>query len=354
MDILVFGAGAVGGYIGALLANSGHKVTLVSRRPTAEAIRRSGITVIEDNRQLTATPDIVPSLREAFIGDTRFDVILLTMKAYDAQAALYELVAFCPDVPTIICLQNGIGIEELFIVEFGAERIIAGSVTTPLSHETANSVIVERSGRGLALAHTKPGEDISSWVELFQAAEIETVAIDDYRSMKWSKALLNMVGNATSAILNRHPKLVYSYEPTFKLEMTMLKEALKVMKAQKLKAIELPGASANRLALAVNRMPKSLVKPILTSIVSGGRGSKMPSFHIDLMAGRQQNEVTYHNGAVAEVGESLGIPTPVNSALNDILIQIARQEIDFQVFNGQPKRLVAAVEKYRRATSISE
>ena len=166
--------------------------------------------------------------------------------------------------------------------------------------------------------------------------------------MKWSKALLNMVGNATSAILNRHPKLVYNYGPTYEMEMEMLKETLAVMKAQKLKTIDLPGAQSNRLAVAVNRLPKSLVKPILTNIVTSGRGNKMPSFHIDLMAGREQNEVTYHNGAVAQAGETLGIPTPVNEALNDILVKLARRELDYQLFNGRPDRLVEAVEIHRR------
>jgi ketopantoate reductase len=76
----------------------------------------------------------------------------------------------------------------------------------------------------------------------------------------------------------------------------------------------------------------------------------MPSFHIDIMAGREQNEVTYHNGAVSQAGERLGIPTPVNEALDDILIKIAHREIDYEVFNGRPKRLVAEVQKYKKAS----
>lgn len=352
MDVLVLGAGAVGCYLGGLLARSGQKVTLVSRRPTAEAIRRNGLTIVEGEKQFRTQPTIVPALREAFKNHTHYDVILLTVKSYDAQAALYEMVAFCPSVPTIITMQNGIGIEEIFIDEFTPERIVAGSLTTPLSHETANSVIVERSDRGLALAPAQPRTDISKWANLFYRTGIETISLNDYRSMKWSKALLNMIGNATSAILNRHPKLVYNYGPTYDLEMEMLKETLDVMKAQKLKTIDLPGAQANRLATVVSSslIPKSIVKPFLSNLVTSGRGNKMPSFHIDIMAGREQNEVTYHNGAVSEAGERLGIPTPVNQALNDILVKIAHREIDYEMFNGRPKRLVAEVQNYKKAS----
>ena len=347
MEILVFGAGAVGGYLGARLAYSGHNVTLVSRRSTAEAVKRNGLTIISKDLQLTTEPEIVPTLRLAYEINPQYDLIIVTVKAYDAQAALYEMVAFCPSPPCVMTLQNGIGIEDLFANEFGADNVIAGSLTTPLSHETTNTIVVEKTGRGLALAPINAEADISIWISLFSEVGIETVGFKDYQAMKWSKALLNMIGNASSAILNRHPKLIYGYGPTFEIEMTMLKETLAVMKAKKLKVVDLPGAPATRLSLAVKRLPKSLVKPILTNIISSGRGNKMPSFHIDLMSGREQNEVTYHNGAVADIGKTLDIRTPVNLALDEILTKIARREIDFEMYNGRPKQLVATVKEYQ-------
>lgn len=347
MEILVFGAGAVGGYLGARLAYSDHNVTLVSRRPMAEAVKRNGLTIIGKDLQIATQPAIVPTLRLAYEANPQYDLILVTVKAYDAQAALYEMVAFCPSAPRVLTLQNGIGIEDLFVNEFGAANVIAGSLTTPLSHETTNTIVVEKSDRGLALAPTEAKADISEWVSLFSDAGIETVGLKDYQAMKWSKALLNMIGNASSAILNRHPKLIYGYSPTFEIEMNMLKEALAVMKAKKLKVVDLPGAPTTRLSLGIKRLPKSLFKPILTNIISSGRGNKMPSFHIDLVSGREQNEVTYHNGAVAEMGKTLGIHTPVNLALYEILTKLARKEIDFQEYNGRPKKLVATVKQYQ-------
>ncbi len=353
MEILVFGAGAVGGYLGARLAGAGHDVCLVTRRPAAEAITQHGLTIVQDGRQTVARPVVVPALRQAFMDGSSYDLIILTMKSYDAQAALYELVAFCPSIPTVITLQNGLGIEETFALELGAEQVIAGSLTTPLSHETTQNIVVERSDRGLGLSPVMPGADIGRWAQMFQTAGVETVLFDNFRSMKWSKALLNMIGNASSAILNRHPGMIYNYGPTFDIEMQMLKETLAVMKAKNLLVVDLPGAQAKRLATAVRRLPKSLVKPVLSSMVSSGRGNKMPSFHIDLMAGREQNEVSYHNGVVARQGVDLGLKVPVNTALSDILTKIALKEIDYQVFNGRPKALVAEVELYKEGKRSS-
>jgi 2-dehydropantoate 2-reductase len=350
MDILVFGAGAVGGYLGCRLADAGHAVTLIARGQAAEAYRMNGLVISEEGYQISARPKVVQSLRQAIVGrDTPYDVILFTMKAYDVERALNELVAFSPSPPPIITLQNGIGLEEMVTNEFGAEQVIAGSLTTPLSHEIYHVIVVEHEDRGLALAPTAQDQNIDQFVALFNDSGIETTSFQDYRSMKWSKALLNMVGNATSAILNRQPELIYKNQQTFKIEREMLRETLKVMSKLKLKASDLPGVSTARLAFAIKWLPTSVVQPILTNIVASGRGNKMPSFHLDLAAGKTSNEVVYHNGAVAAAAFSMNIPAPVNTALNDILIKMAQNEIDHEIYNGNPKRLVAEIGKYQKA-----
>jgi 2-dehydropantoate 2-reductase len=347
MDILVFGAGAVGGFLGGRLAEAGHTVTFIARGQTAEAIQENGLSISEGGKRRVVHPNVVPTLRQALLASTAYSLVLLTMKAYDAEAALNELVAFYPEPPPLITLQNGIGVEEMFIKEFGADRVIAGSLTTPLSRETNHSILVERSDRGLALAPTNPSLKIDHWATMFTEAGLPTVIIKDYRAMKWSKAMLNMVGNATAAILNRHPKIVYDYGPTFRLEMAMIKEMVKVMDKRSIKTVALPGASARKLVLAVLWLPEVILQPVLTRIVAQGRGDKLPSFQLDLTAGKTDSEVLFHNGAVAEAGRSLGVPTPVNAALNDILLKLARKELGFEDFNGKPKHLVLEVRKYR-------
>jgi 2-dehydropantoate 2-reductase len=349
MNILVYGAGAVGGYLGARLAQANHNVTLITRPIMADIINATGLEVHEGSSVIQTRPAAVISLRQAMLNNAAYDVMLVSMKSYDVEAAINELIAFCPDPPPLITLQNGIGIEELFVAQFGAERVIAGSLTTPLTLDTNQSILVERSDRGLALAPVQAKQNIGRWVELFQAAGVNTQACPDYKAMKWSKALLNMVGNASSAILNRHPKVIYGYEPTFRLEMVMLKEALAVMKKLKLKPLNLPGSPASRLAFGVQRVPPSLLKPILANMVAGGRGNKMPSFQTDLAAGKDKSEVLYHNGAVAKFGRLQNVATPVNTALTDILLKIAHKEIDYQEYNGKPDRLVAEVRKYQQA-----
>ena len=64
-------------------------------------------------------------------------------------------------------------------------------------------------------------------------------------------------------------------------------EALAVMAAQGIRPVNLPEMPVRALALAL-RLPSFLARPVLKKVVGGGRGGKMPSFHIDLHAGRTQ------------------------------------------------------------------
>lgn len=352
MRFLVYGAGAVGSYLGVMLTQQGHEVTLLTRPETAQLLGETGVRVsFPDGNALRAHPALATGVRRVFEQDQPHDVILLAVKSYDVEAALNPLIAFAPrPYPVVITLQNGIGLEEKVQEALEGATVIAGSLTTPLSRETPDHVRVERGGRGLGLAGTVPKQKIKPYVELFNEAGITSEAFRDYRAMKWSKALLNMVGNATSVIVNRHPRMIYENKATYRLEMTMLDETLRVMEGLKVGVVDLPGAPATKLASAVRRLPGFLARPALARIVGEGRGNKMPSFHIDLAAARPHNEVLYHNGAVAAAGHELNIPVPVNTALTDILMKLVRRELDWELYDGNPAQLVQDVEEYVKAS----
>lgn len=349
MDILVYGAGAVGGYLGARLLQQKHQVTMIAREVTAELITLNGLSITEHGERERVRPKVLTSAMAAFQDGRAYDLIIMGVKSYDLEEALNTIVAFCPQPPTILTTGNGIGVEQPFVAQFGAEKVIAGSVTIPLSKQTSDHIVVQKEGRGLALAPTQAKQNIKQWGALFQKAGITTQLENNYQAMKWSKALLNMVGNATSAILNRKPGILYKSDAIFNLEVQMLQETLAVMKAKKLPVIDLPGSSAKKLAFGVRRLPRSMLKGRMVSAVTSGRGDKMPSFHIDLTSGKGKSEVIYHNGAVAAAGKALGIATPVNAALNDILLKLIREEMDWREFDGRPQRLMAEVRKYQNS-----
>lgn len=346
MKLLIYGAGAVGRYLGGMLSQAGNDVTLVVRPEGSVLIQAEGLTITDPATTVITRPQVVTSLRQAMLNNASYDAFLLTMKAYSINQTIDEMIAFCPTPPTLITLQNGIGIEEQFQQQFPQTTVIAGSVTTPVTLKSENEVVVEKSGRGVGVAHTQAKGKIGPWKGLFQEAGIKTVSVKNYKSLKWSKTLLNIVGNASSAILNRHPGVVYQNEAMYALELAAIRETLKVMARLKLEVVNLPGAPAWWLAFGVKNLPSNLLKPILTQMVARGRGDKMPSFALDLAAGKKQSEILYHNGAIAKVGRELGIPTPVNTALTDILLKLVRQELDWHSYSGNVKQLVAEIKQY--------
>jgi 2-dehydropantoate 2-reductase len=341
MQILVYGAGAIGGYLGSRLLDSGHQVIMLDRPSMVEGINNEGITVEEAGEEIHVKPKAVSSLAEAYAISDAYDLIIMGLKSYDLPAALNDLAAHDPAAATILTVQNGIGIEQPFIDVFGDGRILAGSLTTPVSKKDSFHLIVQRSDRGLGLAPTRPDLGINQWVTLFSEAGIETIGLADYESMKWSKAFLNIVSNATSAILDMTPGAVYSDPDLFDLEVAMLRETVAVMAGRNLPVVNLPGSPARSLALAVQYAPRFLLKPILTKIVAGGRGDKMPSFYIDLVSGRGKSEVVYHNGAIAAAGEAIRVPAPTNRVLNDTLLKLTNGELSRQEFAGNPQRLLS-------------
>ena len=78
-----------------------------------------------------------------------------------------------------------------------------------------------------------------------------------------------------------------------------------------------------------------------------GRGSKMPSLHIDLEAGRESTEIMVLNGAIVAAGQKLGIATPVNMALTEIFKAVSERRTDWSNYRHQPTKLLKAVASAR-------
>jgi 2-dehydropantoate 2-reductase len=161
--------------------------------------------------------------------------------------------------------------------------------------------------------------------------------------MKWSKMLTNLLANASSAILDLTPREIFSDRRLFRLEVEQLREALQVMRRLGIRVVNLPGTPVRALAFAIRFLPLGLSRPLLAKAVGSGRGAKMPSFYIDLHAGRGLSEVDSLNGAVVRFGEQVGVPTPVNHLLNETLLALSRGEVPLSAYARQPEKLLEKV-----------
>lgn len=345
-NILLLGVGAVGTFLASRLLLGGHRVVVVDLPAQVELIRAVGFRLQTGYDIEAVWPTaLADSLEAAFPPRIDYDLMLLATKAYDVAPILRQLPASKFPLPRkVMTIQNGLGAEEMARRLLGENRVLAGSLTVPLSTQTAGSVVVERVDCGLGVATLRAGERVDEWVRMFRRSGIRAQPYADYRAMKWSKLILNIVANATCAILNRKPAAIYGHRPTFNLEHAMLKEALAVMTKLGLQAVDLPGAPARSLVKVLKYMPVALAQRVLEPQIRGGRGDKMPSLHIDLAAGRKESEVVFMNGAVAREGRKLGVPTPVNFVLTDTLHKLFQGVLLWDDFRGKPEALLARLE----------
>ena len=345
MKFLVLGAGAIGTYIGGSLVLAGYQVVFVEQPRMVEELRQKGLRLdlTIDERRKTKDASIVeprsfvivPSLEEA-LNFGPFDAGIFALKSFDTIPALETLKPFAEKLPPMLCLSNGVDNEPSIANALGKEKVVYGTVTTAIGRRGPGDIILEKL-RGVGVAAGHPLSE--KLVAALNNAYLKCQLFPHAEGMKWSKMLTNLIANPTSAILNMTAAEVFADRRLYKLEIKMLKECLAVMKAMNLEVTDLPGTPVKLLALAT-KFPLWLSKPFLSKAAGSGRGGKMPSFHIDLYAGRSQSEVEFLHGAVVREGKAHGIPTPVNQVLTETLMSLTKKEIPLEEFAGKPEKLL--------------
>ncbi len=329
MRIVVVGAGAVGLWLGSGAQQSGHEVTWVARPPVATLLRQNGLVVQQpDGRSLhIAAANVVTRVEDAPPGQ---DVVLLCVKAYDVQAACQEIqrARALASHTRVVTFQNGIGSEVVAADALGEVRVIAGTLTVPLALDGKTRVHVQRrrGGVGLALLHRADQRGSALLNALRSIASWHVRTYTDWQAMKWSKLLLNLVGNASGAVLGCDVPTLLRDPLGVNVELRALREAEHVVRALGVQPVNLPGAPAAWFALALRWLPDAALRMVLRRFFARARGDKRPSLHDDVVRGSGRSEVGALNGAVVFWGQRVNVPTPVNAALSELLEQMVRGE----------------------------
>lgn len=380
--IIVIGAGAIGCFVGGKLAAAGIDVTLVGRARTAAALRNRGLElrVAGGAAQTVRSVAAAASAREAFLGQsqelsrpsqsvepatlpTRFDLVILAVKSYDTAAALDELAEAATmgvgPTPPVLSLQNGVGNEEAIAARLGPNSAIAGTITAPVEVVEPGTVQLTKPGFAVGLAPWmaepstsagRVGQDSASKDEVtlpaisryFTSAGIPAKVYADALGMKWSKLIMNMIGNATSAILAEPPGVTFADPRVADLEIDALREALRVMAAAGIPLLNVEKYPLGTLAPLLRFGPRALLRPVLHRIVGGARGGKMPSLFLDLDAGKSGSEIGWYNGAIVGKGEEVGVETPVNLLLTQTVQQLVAKPQLRAAWRGNFARLAHA------------
>lgn len=346
MRLLFFGAGAVGSMLGARLAKIGCEVTLVGRSPHVDAVTRDGVRMVVageiTNQSVLAAR---PTVAEA---GGPFDYVFLTVKGYDTMDALDQLQPALRPGTILGSFQNGVGNEEAIAAALPDQALIAGSLTVPVSLDEPGTVQLHSRRGGIALAPVSPEVNVGPVLRKLDEAGFKVRRYADFRSMKWSKLLANILGNAQSAILDLPPSHIFADSELFRYERAAFREAVTVMDRMRLAVVSLPGMAIPALRSAMS-LPPLLAQMILEPRLARARGNKMPSLWWDLSRGKGRTEAAFLNGAVVDAGRRYDVPTPVNSVLWAILEKSTKLPAEWERYRRQPDRLKALL---RTATRL--
>ena len=189
--VAIIGAGAVGGYYGARLAQAGHEVHFLLRRDF-EAVRAHGLNVRSKDGDFHLD---APLVHRDSVEIGPVDWVLCALKATALEEAR-ALIAPCVGEDTrVLLVMNGLGLEERFAGWFGAARIFGGLAFTCINRD-ADGVIHHTDYGDITLAHfLDVPTELEAALALWQGANVRATTAPSLLRARWWKLLWNIPFN---------------------------------------------------------------------------------------------------------------------------------------------------------------
>ena len=303
MKIAMIGSGAAGSVFAAYLRRGGADMYLVDKyKAHMDKIAAEGLTFRCKGEECVLTGF---HTTDSALNLPEMDIVILMVKATQTDGVMPEVMHCVGARTVVVSLQNGIGNDEILMKYVPRGRIMygAGVIGTELA---GPGVCVSKPEDGVQMffgaAEKSPETDAAGrYLEAaFEAGGCHASFEEDVRVLLWKKAVTNSGYNAVCAVTRLRLHFVMDNDWGMKLLMNVWREGCAVAKA-----------------LGVGD-----IWPLIEADIENLRanlGDYYPSMAQDSVLNRRQTEVEVLNGAIAMYGERLGVPTPYNSVLADIV-----------------------------------
>lgn len=299
MKIAVMGSGGVGGFFGGRLAHAGCDVTFIARGAHLAAMRERGLTI-----ESAAHGDMhLPAVKATDDARTisAADLVIIAVKLWGMHAAIEAVKPIVGPGTAVLSLQNGVVKDDILKREFG-EKAVMGGVGYVATHISKPGVIHQTGALQRLIIGEYDGRRtprVEALLEALLKSGVQAEISDDIRRTLWEKYVFLVGLSGTTATMRMPIGPIRAHPRTRAFLFDVLKEAVVVGRAL---GVTLPENYAeDRLAFADS------VAADMTS-----------SLHHDLERGNPL-EVEWLAGGVVELGRSVGMATPCNRAVWDIL-----------------------------------
>ncbi|MBF0280486.1 MAG: ketopantoate reductase family protein [SAR324 cluster bacterium] len=307
MRFIIYGAGGVGGVIGARLFQQGHEVILIARGAHLEKIQSKGLFFERPKESITLKIPAVGHPSE--INFQKNDVVLLTMKTQHCLPALEELRDAAGDEIPVICGQNGVNNERMALRRF--RRVYGMSVYLPALHLEPGVVQTHTTTLAgiLDLGVFPQGTDalVDQVTKILSESNFSSKADPKVMRWKYAKLLLNLRNSLQAACPLD--------SDTTAVGKLLREEALACYQAAGIDYPDKEEENARRAGLLQNGK-------------INGKSRQGGSSWQSMAKGSGDIEVDYLNGEIVLLGRLHGIPTPANQTLQNIANQLARKKAE--------------------------
>jgi 2-dehydropantoate 2-reductase len=301
-EILMVGAGAVGGFFGARLAMHNPNVSFLLRPNTLAAVKQHGLTIRSADGTFTVRPQVASDVRRL----PRPELIVLGVKAHDLDEVLNQIEPVLTEKTVILTLQNGIDTEDRLRARIQRDCVVGG--VAYIYSRIAEPGVIEHYKKGAVAIGELMGNESERLLairDLFTSAGIPCHLSKDIRRTKWEKMCWNCVFNPITVLIDDHVAKALDHPEMMGVIRQIVGEVAAVSAAMK---VPLPLDMPERVVKATQE-----IRDIHTSMYD------------DWKAGRR-TEIDYLNGFIVRKGRDLGIPTPVNEALTAMIKTITEKE----------------------------
>jgi 2-dehydropantoate 2-reductase len=303
MELAIIGAGGVGGYYGAKMANAGYDVLFVARGENLKAMRANGLHIKSIHGDFSVNPvrvtDKISDLGSA-------DFILLAMKAWQVREVAHDLKAVIRPDATILPLQNGVMAFDEIAHELGSTHSLNGlcrifsKIESPgvISHLGFDPVII------FGEAENKVTDRVRTLKEIFDHSGIKSRIAEDIQSELWKK-FINICASGLLAVT----RATYG-------EVREIKETRQMM----YKLFEEIYALSQEMGVCI----ESDFVARTMSFVDSFDYDATSSLTRDVWEGKP-SEIEYQNGTVVRLAEQYGVHTPVNKFIYECILPMEKK-----------------------------
>lgn len=323
MRAAIYGAGSLGTILGAYITKNGGKIELINRNKAhVEALQKKGATV---TGTVNFTQNVTAYTPEEMSG--RYDIIFLMTKQQQNREVVTSLKNFLADDGVIVTLQNGI--PELLISEIvGEERVLGCTVAWGATMKEPGVCELTSAPDSLTFSlgslSKQPNHHLGNVKKLL--ALMGSVEIDsNFIGSRWSKLLINSAFSGMSAVLGCTFGEAAKNKASRKIVQALIKECIDVCAAGNIRIEPVQGKDIVKLLDYKGRIKKAISFFIIPIAIR--KHALLKASMLQDLEKNKKTEVDAINGVASAFGRKVGIPTPMNDKVVEIVHRIEEGEL---------------------------